>query len=62
MKARYVVMAAVLLLAVALGLCGRHEPDQSAAPVDPSVLTALDAAGGGSVRSSSMRAPATLAT
>jgi serine protease AprX len=49
MKARYVVTAAVLLLAVTLGLCGTARADQSAAPVDPSVLTALAAAGGGSV-------------
>ena len=49
MKARFVVMAAVLLLAVVLAWGGTAWADQSAAPVDPSVLTELDAAGGGTV-------------
>ena len=49
MKARFLVMAMVLLLAVVLALGGTAWADQSAAPVDPSVLTELDAAGGGTV-------------
>jgi serine protease AprX len=49
MKARFVVMAAVLLLAVVLAWGGTAWAEQSAAPVDPSVLTELDAAGGGTV-------------
>jgi serine protease AprX len=49
MKAKFVVMAAVVMLAVVLALGGTAWADQSAAPVDPSVLTELDAAGGGTV-------------
>jgi len=50
MKARFLVMVAALLLAVGLVWGGTAWADQGSAPVDPSVLTELDAAGaGGSV-------------
>ena len=48
MKARFLVMVAALLLAIVLAWGGTAWADQ-AAPVDPSVLTELDAAGGGTV-------------
>ena len=49
MKARFFVMAAVVLLAVFLALGGTAWADQGAAPVDQSVLTELDAANGATV-------------
>ena len=49
MKARFLVMGAALLLAVSLACGGTAWADQGSAPVDPSVLTELDAAGGASV-------------
>ena len=49
MKARFLVMVAALLLAVSLAYGGTAWADQGSTPVDPSVLTELDAAGGGSV-------------
>ncbi len=50
MKARFFVMVAALLLAISLACGATAWADQGSAPVDPSVLTELDAAGaGGSV-------------
>ena len=49
MRARFLVIVAALLLAAVLALGGTAWADQSAANVDPSVLTELDAAGGGTV-------------
>ncbi len=49
MKARFLVMVAALLLAIVLAWGGTAWADQGSAPVDPSVLTELDAAGGGTV-------------
>ena len=49
MKARFLVMVAALLLAISLAWGGTAWADQGSAPVDPSVLTELDAAGGGTV-------------
>ena len=48
MKARFLVMGAALLLAIVLVWGGTAWADQ-AAPVDPSVLTELDAVGSGAV-------------
>ena len=49
MKARFLVMAAALLLAIVLAWGGTAWADQGSAPVDPSVLTELDAAAGATV-------------
>ena len=46
MKARFLVMVAALLLAIVLVWGGTAWADQASAPVDPSVLTELDAGGG----------------
>ena len=46
MKARFLVMVAALLLAIGLVWGGTAWADQASAPVDPSVLTELDAGGG----------------
>ena len=46
MKARLLVMGAALLLAVVLACGGTAWADQTSAPVDPSVLTELDAGNG----------------
>ena len=46
MKARFFVIGAALLLAVVLALGGTAWADQASAPVDPSILTELDAGNG----------------
>ena len=49
MKAKLFVMGAAVLLAMILAMGGTAWADQGSAPVDPSVLTELDAANGGTV-------------
>ena len=49
MKAKLFVMGAAVLLAVVLAMGGTAWADQGSAPIDPSVLTELDAASGGTV-------------
>jgi serine protease AprX len=49
MKRRFLVVVAALLVAVVLAWGGTAWADQSSAQIDPSVLTELDASGGGGV-------------